>query len=74
VPTREHDRFEDDLGFMLDRLRASGCAEAAVVNLTRREIGVPVVRVVVPGLEALDDLPGYLPGRRARAARGEDPS
>ncbi len=74
VPTREHDHFEDDLGVMLDGLRAVGCGEAVVVNLTRPEIGVPVVRVVVPGLEALDDLPGYLPGRRARAARGEEPS
>ncbi len=77
VPTREHDRFEDDLGFMLERLRAVGCGEAVVVNLTRPEIGVPVVRVVVPGLEALDDLPGYLPGRRAQAAqaaRGDGPS
>ena len=74
VPTREHDRFEDDLGFMLDRLRTVGCGEAVVVNLTKPEIGVPVVRVVVPGLEVLDDLPGYLPGRRARAARGEEPS
>jgi len=76
VPTHDHDRFEDDLGFMLDRLRAVGCTEAAAVNLTKPEIGVPVVRVVVPGLEVLDDLPGYLPGRRARffGARGEEPS
>jgi ribosomal protein S12 methylthiotransferase accessory factor len=74
VPTREHASFEEDLDFMLDGLRAVGCGEAAVVNLTRPELGVPVVRVVIPGLEVLDDLPGYLPGRRARAARAEVPS
>jgi ribosomal protein S12 methylthiotransferase accessory factor len=74
VPTREHARFEDDLGFMLDGLRAVGCTQVAVVDLTKPELGVPVMRVVIPGLEVLDDLPGYLPGSRARAAREEVPS
>jgi ribosomal protein S12 methylthiotransferase accessory factor len=74
VPTREHDRFEDDLAFMLERLHAVGCEQAVVVNLTRPELGVPVVRVVIPGLEVLDDLPGYLPGKRAREARDKVPS
>jgi ribosomal protein S12 methylthiotransferase accessory factor len=74
VPTREHATFEEDLGFMLAGLRAVGCTQAVVVNLTKPELGVPVVRVVIPGLEVLDDLPGYLPGKRARAARAEAPS
>jgi ribosomal protein S12 methylthiotransferase accessory factor len=28
---------------------------------------VPVVRVIVPGLEGVDGAPGYVPGPRARA-------
>jgi ribosomal protein S12 methylthiotransferase accessory factor len=45
-----------------------------VVDLTRREIGIPVVRVVIPGLEPLDDVPGYTPGSRAkRRAAERDP-
>ena len=74
VPTRENERFEDDLGFMLEGIRKAGCEQAVVVNLTKPELGVPVVRVVIPGLEVLDDLPGYVPGKRARAARAEVPS
>ena len=35
------------------------------VDLTRPEFGLPVVRVVVPGLEGLDDV-DYVPGARAR--------
>lgn len=74
VPTRDHDRFEDDLTFMLQALRRIGCTQAVIVDLGRPELGVPVVRVVIPGLEVLDDLPGYVPGARARAARQEAPS
>ena len=43
--------------------------EAVAVDLGRPEIGVPVVRVVVPGLEGCADDPGYAPGPRALAAR-----
>jgi ribosomal protein S12 methylthiotransferase accessory factor len=37
------------------------------VDLTKPEFGIPVVRVIAPGLEAPRDIPGWLPGRRARA-------
>ncbi|WP_394825866.1 YcaO-like family protein [Pendulispora albinea] len=67
TPSQDHERFEDDLGWILERLQSRGLTEAVAVNLTKPELGVPVVRVVVPGLEALNDLPGYCPGRRARA-------
>jgi ribosomal protein S12 methylthiotransferase accessory factor len=40
-----------------------------VVDLTREDVGIPVVRVVIPGLEAPHDDDGYLPGPRAMAAR-----
>jgi ribosomal protein S12 methylthiotransferase accessory factor len=45
-------RFEDDLAVVLAGLRRAGVEEAVVVDLTRPELGVPVVKVVVPGMEA----------------------
>jgi ribosomal protein S12 methylthiotransferase accessory factor len=69
-PTFAHDTFEDDLACILRSLRAAGMGQAFVVDLTRPEFGVPVVRVVVPGLEAHHGIAGYLPGDRARRVQG----
>ncbi len=68
VPTRDSACFEADIAWVLSRLRRAGLGEVVVVDLTRPEFGVPVVRVVVPGLEILHDMPGYSPGQRARMA------
>jgi len=45
-----------DLKRVLDLLRKAGFEHVAVVDLTRPEIGIPTVRVVIPGIEeyALD--------------------
>lgn len=52
LPTsRAQDSFEADLEVLLAALRGAGIASAVVVELTRPEIGVPVARVIVPGLE-----------------------
>ena len=67
IPTWPHDTIEDDVAFALDRLRAVGIEQVAVVDLTKPEFAIPVVRVVVPGLEGIDDSPRFMPGRRARA-------
>jgi ribosomal protein S12 methylthiotransferase accessory factor len=67
LPTRAHPDFGADLAWLLERLGAAGLDEPVVVDLSRPEIGVAVVRVVAPGLEGPDDHPGYAPGRRARA-------
>lgn len=66
VPTRDHDSFDADLDWMLERLAAVGVTQAAIVDLTRPDFGLPVVRAVVPGLESLHEAPGYRPGARAR--------
>jgi len=59
------DYFEDDLETILARLRGVGIDSAVVVDLTRPEVGIPVVKVVVPGLEPyLTQL--YRPGPRAQ--------
>ncbi|WP_437563354.1 YcaO-like family protein [Sorangium sp. So ce542] len=67
VPTWEGETFEDDIGWALDRLRGAGIEQVAVIDLTKPELGVPVVRVVVPGLEGIGGIPGYIAGPRARA-------
>jgi ribosomal protein S12 methylthiotransferase accessory factor len=47
-----------------------GVVEVIVVDLSLNGIDVPVVRVIVPGLEAPHEAPGYVPGPRARMVAG----
>ncbi|QNK82119.1 YcaO-like family protein [Nakamurella sp. PAMC28650] len=58
--------FGDDITVVLDRLRAAGLESAIVVDLTHPDLQIPVVRVIVPGLEGyIFDY--YRPGPRALA-------
>jgi ribosomal protein S12 methylthiotransferase accessory factor len=68
APDFESSTVDDDLRWMLARLRAAGIDQVVGVDLGRPAIGVPVVRVIVPGLEGvMDEEHGdYAPGRRAR--------
>jgi ribosomal protein S12 methylthiotransferase accessory factor len=50
TPSFESSDLRDDLGFLLGRLRASGFEQVIVTDLTREDLGIPVVRVRVPGL------------------------
>jgi ribosomal protein S12 methylthiotransferase accessory factor len=47
-----HGDILDDIRFMLERLKVGGLHQAIVVDLTDAELGIPVVRVFVPGLES----------------------
>ncbi len=67
VPTWNGDSFEDDVDWALERLGAVGIEEVIAVDLTKPEFGIPVVRMVIPGLEGIDSSPNYVPGERARA-------
>jgi len=70
VPTRRFETAEADVDQLLDRLRSIGLKQAIAVDLTRPEIGIPVVRMIVPGLEGFDHFPAhYAPGARALAQR-----
>ena len=40
-----------DIQQMLDALSSGGLGRAVVVDLSREEIGVPVVKIIVPGLQ-----------------------
>jgi YcaO-like protein with predicted kinase domain len=63
--------LEGDVSLELTALERAGVGQALVVDLTQRELGVPVVRVIVPGLEGIFDVPGYVPGPRARQKLAE---
>lgn len=66
APTHIGRTLDDDLNHHLGRLKASGIEEAVVVDLTKAEFGIPVVRVVIPGLEGLAESGDYRYGARAR--------
>lgn len=72
IPDRELSTFREDLDWILERLSAVGVAEIVAVDLSKPEYGVPVVRVVIPGLEGPHDDDGYLPGPRALRRRGTE--
>jgi YcaO-like protein with predicted kinase domain len=67
VPSCATETLDGDVDLELQRLRAAGIERVAAIDLTRPEFGWPVVRVVIPGLEGIGALPGYLYGRRAAA-------
>jgi YcaO-like protein with predicted kinase domain len=52
---------------VIDRLKRVGLDEVLVVRLGQPDIGIPVARVIVPGLEIYDSLEDCLPGLRARS-------
>ncbi len=75
IPARRFDEvpdgalgdFESDLKFLLKRVKAVGAGHVCVVDLTKKEFGIPVVRLMVPGLELdPEDAPDYALGDRAR--------
>lgn len=66
VPTFEADDIESDLSWQKERLAERGFERLLVVDLTKREFDIPVVRVIVPGLEPSRETPGWVPGTRAR--------
>ena len=66
-PTLDSDSFERDLEAILSALAGAGIEEVLAVDLTKPSLRIPVVRVVVPGLEAALEGPDadYVPGERA---------
>jgi YcaO-like protein with predicted kinase domain len=70
VPSFDSDDVAIDLRWELERLRAIGIMRVIAVDLTRDDVGIPVVRVVIPGLEWDCTHPHYVAGPRARRAGG----
>jgi YcaO-like protein with predicted kinase domain len=70
VPTWEAETFDDDIAWELGCLQQAGISRVVAVDLTRPELGLPVVRVVIPGLEYWPSAPNYTLGARGRARLG----
>ncbi|WP_437792885.1 YcaO-like family protein [Sorangium sp. So ce693] len=71
APDYAGETFDDDVTWEIERLRTVGLNQIVAVDLTRPELEIPVVRVIIPGLEPLDDVPGYIPGARAQRRLSE---
>lgn len=67
VRTNGSETFEEDLTAVLAALRNANVHQAVATDLTRPEFGIPVYRMIVPGLEGMHEAPGYVPGARAQA-------
>jgi YcaO-like protein with predicted kinase domain len=71
VPSFAAKDLSADLAWELERLRASEMGRVVAVDLTRPEFGIPVVRVVIPGLDGDIRHPHYTPGLRAHRAAAQ---
>jgi len=49
----ESDTLDDDFDYLADRLREKNIKQIVCVDLTREEFSIPVVKVIVPGLESV---------------------
>jgi len=67
IASLDSDDFLKDIRFMTEALSKQGLDRVIVADLTREEIGIPVVRVIVPGLEAYA-MDGDRKGERVRHA------
>lgn len=65
VPDFAGATFDEDQAFLFERLRRVGVRQVVAIDLTRAEFGIPVVRIVIPGLECA----GMFPDRVALGAR-----
>jgi ribosomal protein S12 methylthiotransferase accessory factor YcaO len=66
VKTFFNEDILDDIKLVLSRLRSIGLYRVIIVDLTNPEIGIPVVRAIVPGLETFKITKSVM-GMRARA-------
>lgn len=73
IPSREFETFEADLRWLRERLESAGIDSVFTIDLTKPDLGLSVVRAVIPGLEAPHDEDDYVPGPRALAARESRP-
>ena len=51
IPSSDTDDFKKDINNIIAALEKQGLDRVIVIDLTREEIRIPVVRVIVPGLE-----------------------
>lgn len=73
IADRQFTTFEEDVDWMLAQLGKFGIDEVVCVNLSKQAFDIPVVRVVIPGLEGPHDEDDYIPGPRARSIAEQTP-
>ena len=56
IPSLETDSLDLDVQRQLDLLHRNGIDQVIMVDLTKPEYDIPVVRVVIPGMEFLGDM------------------
>ena len=71
IATQRFGSFAEDIDWMMGCLRAAGVDEIVMVDLTKPAFDIPVVRLVIPGLEGPDDHADYCKGHRALAQMRE---
>ena len=67
IPFFNESSFRDDVVWELDQLSSVGIRRVVVIDLTDPSVNIPVVRVIIPGLESPDHHPDYRAGKRAKA-------
>ncbi len=67
IADRQFATFEEDVDWMLVQLVNIGIDEVVCVDLSKPAFDIPVVRVVIPGLEGPHDEDDYVPGPRVHA-------
>jgi ribosomal protein S12 methylthiotransferase accessory factor len=70
VKTYFNDDIIDDIYLILSQLKSIGLSQIIIVDLTNPDIGIPVVRAIVPGLETFKITKSVM-GIRARACFGQ---
>jgi ribosomal protein S12 methylthiotransferase accessory factor len=65
IKTYINEDILDDIKIILDCLKTAGLKRAIIVTLTNDDIGIPVVRAIVPGLETFKFTKSIM-GYRAR--------
>jgi YcaO-like protein with predicted kinase domain len=72
IPMFDGDTLDADVAWELAGLRSAGIGEVVVVDLTHEDFGIPVVRVIVPGLEGpTTTVPNCRLGQRAAKLIGD---
>jgi YcaO-like protein with predicted kinase domain len=72
IPHWDGETLEEDVEWELKCIKKAGIRRVVVVDLTKPEFGLPVVRVIVPGFESILG-PAYTPGRRGRLILAKQP-
>ncbi len=69
IQSWDHDTFQQDLIYLCAQLEANQLPLPIVVDLTKPEFDIPVVKVIPLGLEGLHHVLGYRFGLRAQALK-----